>query len=56
MMMVEKLVRHQALEVKSDNKAAIALYQSLDFAVVDLLLNYYDDDQHSDGYRMRRPL
>lgn len=45
-----------SLEVKTDNKAAISLYQSLDFAVVDLLLNYYDDDQHSDGYRMRRPL
>jgi ribosomal-protein-alanine N-acetyltransferase len=42
-----------SLEVKTDNQAAIALYQALDFAVVDLLLNYYDDDQHSDGYRMR---
>lgn len=45
-----------SLEVKTDNQAAIALYQALDFAVVDLLLNYYDDNQHSDGYRMRLSL
>lgn len=45
-----------SLEVKTDNSAAIALYQALDFAVVDVLLNYYDDDHHSDGYRMRRSL
>lgn len=45
-----------SLEVKTDNKAAIALYQALDFAVVDLLLNYYDDDHASDGYRMRLSL
>jgi ribosomal protein S18 acetylase RimI-like enzyme len=45
-----------SLEVKTDNKAAIALYHALDFAVVDLLLNYYDDDHHSDGYRMRLTL
>jgi len=40
-----------SLEVKSDNKSAIALYEDLDFAVVDLLPGYYDDG--TDGYRMR---
>lgn len=40
-----------SLEVKSDNKSAIRLYEELDFAVVDLLSGYYDDG--TDGYRMR---
>ncbi|MEX1221103.1 MAG: GNAT family N-acetyltransferase [Idiomarina sp.] len=43
-----------SLEVKSDNSGAIALYEQLDFAVVDVLAQYYDDG--TDGYRMRRPL
>ncbi|RUO63372.1 [SSU ribosomal protein S18P]-alanine acetyltransferase [Pseudidiomarina planktonica] len=43
-----------SLEVKSDNRGAIALYEQLDFAVVDVLVQYYDDG--TDGYRMRRPL
>lgn len=43
-----------SLEVKTDNAAAIALYQRYDFAVVDLLLDYYPG--HGDGYRMRRSL
>jgi|SRR5690554_904429 len=46
---------HQAaalsLEVKTDNFGAIRLYEKLDFAVVDVLPNYYDDG--TDGYRMR---
>ncbi len=39
------------LEVKTDNKTAIRLYEKLDFAVIDLLPGYYDDG--TDGYRMR---
>lgn len=39
------------LEVKVDNRGAIALYEKLDFAVIDLLPAYYDDG--TDGYRMR---
>lgn len=43
-----------SLEVKVDNKGAIALYEKLDFAVTDLLPGYYDDG--TDGYRMRLTL
>ncbi|WP_417686766.1 GNAT family N-acetyltransferase [Pseudidiomarina gelatinasegens] len=39
------------LEVKTDNKTAIRLYEKLDFGVIDLLPGYYDDG--TDGYRMR---
>lgn len=39
------------LEVKVDNSAAIRLYEKLNFAVIDLLPEYYDDG--TDGYRMR---
>lgn len=47
--------RHKAsalsLEVKTDNQAAINLYEKYDFAVTDVLPSYYDDG--TDGYRMR---
>lgn len=43
-----------SLEVKCDNKAAIKLYEQLDFALVDVLPSYYDDG--IDGYKMRRSL
>lgn len=43
--------RALSLEVKVNNKGAIALYEKLDFAVTDLLPGYYDDG--TDGYRMR---
>ncbi|RUO39146.1 N-acetyltransferase [Pseudidiomarina aestuarii] len=43
--------RALSLEVKVDNAGAIALYEKLDFAVTDLLPEYYDDG--TDGYRMR---
>jgi len=39
-----------SLEVKCDNKAAIALYQDVGFETVDLLIGYYDDG--SDGLKM----
>lgn len=42
------------LEVKCDNKAAIKLYEQLDFALIDVLPGYYDDG--IDGYKMRRGL
>ncbi|TRW48116.1 GNAT family N-acetyltransferase [Aliidiomarina halalkaliphila] len=42
------------LEVKTDNQAAIDLYRKLDFEVIDLLPEYYDDG--SDGYRLQRTL
>ena len=38
------------LEVKSTNKSAIALYEQLDFAVIDVLSGYYDDG--TDAYKM----
>lgn len=40
-----------SLEVKTDNLAAIRLYEKFDFAVTDVLAGYYDEG--SDGYRMR---
>ncbi len=40
-----------SLEVKTDNSAAIRLYEKFDFAVTDVLVDYYDEG--SDGYRMR---
>jgi len=40
-----------SLEVKSDNKAAIAWYQDCGFETIDVLANYYDDG--SDGLKMR---
>ncbi|MDX1705588.1 N-acetyltransferase [Pseudidiomarina sp.] len=40
-----------SLEVKTDNLAAIRLYEKFDFAVIDVLAGYYDEG--SDGYRMR---
>lgn len=40
-----------SLEVKSDNKAAIAWYQDCGFETVDVLASYYDDG--SDGLKMR---
>lgn len=40
-----------SLEVKTDNQAAIKLYEKYDFAVTDVLPGYYDDG--TDGYRMR---
>ncbi|CUA87703.1 GNAT family N-acetyltransferase [Pseudidiomarina woesei] len=40
-----------SLEVKTNNVAAIQLYEKYDFAVVDVLPEYYDDG--TDGYRMR---
>lgn len=40
-----------SLEVKTDNHAAINLYEKYDFAVTDVLAGYYDDG--TDGYRMR---
>lgn len=49
-----KQAQSMSLEVKSDNRSAIALYEQLDFAVVDVLAEYYDDG--TDGYRMRRPI
>lgn len=42
------------LEVKTDNQAALDLYRKLDFEVIDLLPEYYDDG--SDGYRLQRTL
>lgn len=38
-----------SLEVKSDNKAAIAWYQNCGFETIDVLANYYDDG--SDGLK-----
>lgn len=43
-----------SLEVKTDNTPAIKLYEKYDFAVVDVLPDYYDDG--TDGYRMRLSL
>ncbi|KFZ30430.1 hypothetical protein IDSA_10235 [Pseudidiomarina salinarum] len=48
-----------SLEVKTDNLPAIRLYEKFDFAVTDVLVGYYDEENHeendegSDGYRMR---
>ena len=40
-----------SLEVKSNNQAAIGLYQHYGFETIDLLPDYYDDG--SDGLKMR---
>ncbi|MDT7525822.1 MULTISPECIES: GNAT family N-acetyltransferase [Idiomarinaceae] len=46
-----------SLEVRTDNHAAIGLYQAHHFAVVDVLPGYYDDgdstEASNDGYRMQ---
>lgn len=43
--------RGLSLEVKSDNRAAITLYQHYHFETIDLLPGYYDDG--TDGLKMR---
>lgn len=50
----EQEASHLTLEVKTDNKGAIALYEDFGFSVVDILLGYYDHGE--DGYKMQLTL